>query len=52
MGGLLSEEFQAISEIGEDTVVLCDSCDYASNLEVSQKLIQIKKQKKTNLFKW
>lgn len=38
MGGLLSEEFQAISEIGEDTVVLCDSCDYASNLEVSQKV--------------
>lgn len=38
MGGLLSEEFQAISEIGEDTVVLCDSCDYASNLEVSKKI--------------
>ncbi len=38
MGGLLSEEFQAISEIGEDTVVLCDSCDYASNLEVSKKV--------------
>lgn len=35
MGGLLSEEFQAISELGEDTLVLCDSCDYASNLEVS-----------------
>lgn len=38
MGGLLSEEFQAISDIGEDTVVLCDSCDYASNLEVSKKI--------------
>ncbi|NLZ75013.1 MAG: proline--tRNA ligase [Erysipelotrichia bacterium] len=38
MGGLLSEEFQAISDIGEDTVVLCDSCDYASNLEVSKKV--------------
>lgn len=35
MGGLLSEEFQAISPIGEDTLVLCDSCDYSSNLEVS-----------------
>lgn len=35
MGGLLSEEFQAVSEIGEDKLVLCDTCDFASNLEVS-----------------
>lgn len=35
MGGSLSEEFQAITDIGEDTLVLCDNCDYASNLEVS-----------------
>lgn len=35
MGGLLSEEFQAITDMGEDTVVLCDSCNYASNIEVS-----------------
>ncbi len=34
MGGLLSEEFHAVTEIGEDTLVLCDSCDYSSNLEV------------------
>ncbi len=36
MGGQLSEEFQAITDIGEDVLVLCDSCDYSSNLEVSQ----------------
>ena len=36
MGGLLSEEFHAITDIGEDTLVLCDSCDYSSNLEVSE----------------
>ncbi len=41
MGGMLSEEFQAITDIGEDTLVLCPKCDYASNLEVasSQKTI-------------
>ena len=39
MGGLLSEEFQAISDTGEDILVLCDSCDYASNLEISQTVI-------------
>ena len=36
MGGLLSEEFQAITDTGEDILVLCDSCDYASNIEVSK----------------
>ncbi len=36
MGGLLSEEFQAIAPLGEDTVVYCDSCDYSSNLEVGK----------------
>lgn len=35
MGGLLSEEFQAVTDIGEDILVLCDKCDYASNIEVS-----------------
>ena len=36
MGGLLSEEFQAITDVGEDILVLCNSCDYASNIEVSK----------------
>lgn len=35
MGGLLSEEFQAVTEIGEDTLVLCDACDFSSNIEVA-----------------
>lgn len=36
MGGELSEEFQAITEIGEDIVVLCDKCDFSSNIEVAK----------------
>lgn len=36
MGGSLSEEYQAITDIGEDIVVLCDSCDYGSNIEVTE----------------
>lgn len=35
MGGTLSEEFQAVTDIGEDTLVLCD-CGYSSNIEVSE----------------
>lgn len=39
MGGTLSEEYQAITDIGEDTLVLCDSCDYAVNMEVASNTI-------------
>ncbi|MGI6546086.1 MAG: proline--tRNA ligase [Fastidiosipilaceae bacterium] len=35
MGGLLSEEFQAVSEIGEDILVLHEPSGYAANLEVA-----------------
>ncbi len=36
MGGSLSEEYQAVTDIGEDVLVLCDSCNYASNIEISE----------------
>lgn len=36
MGGSLSEEYQAVTNIGEDTLVLCNSCDYSTNLEISK----------------
>lgn len=35
MGGLLSEEFQAISPMGEDKLVYCD-CGFSSNTEVAE----------------
>ncbi len=40
MGGLLSEEFQAVTDIGEDILVLCEACDYASNIEVSSCVVK------------
>lgn len=36
MGGSLSEEFQAICDIGEDVLVICDDCGYATNIEVCE----------------
>ena len=36
MGGILSEEFQAITDIGEDKLVICDECGYASNSDVAK----------------
>ncbi|NLY36061.1 MAG: proline--tRNA ligase [Tissierellia bacterium] len=35
MGGLLSEEFQALTEIGEDILVLEPKSGYAANIEVA-----------------
>lgn len=49
MGGLLSEEFQAITDIGEDIVVTCTNCDFSSNIEicdVNSKIIKSKETKK------
>ena len=34
MGGLLSEEFQALTDIGEDILVICDKCGLSSNIEI------------------
>lgn len=36
MGGLLSEEFQAISPMGEDKLVYCDDCGFSSNTEIAE----------------
>ena len=36
MGGSLSEEFQAVCDIGEDTLVLCDKCGLSTNIEVCE----------------
>jgi prolyl-tRNA synthetase len=33
MGGSASEEFLAVSSVGEDTYVRCTTCDYAANVE-------------------
>ena len=34
MGGKISHEFQMVSPIGEDTLYICNSCDYRSNKEM------------------
>ena len=51
MGGLLSEEFQAITATGEDTLVLCSSCDFASNSEVCPTVSTFEEVKEERLEK-
>lgn len=44
MGGLLSEEFQALSEFGEDVLVIEENSGYASNIEVAKNILSGEKQ--------
>lgn len=35
MGGTMAHEFMALTSIGEDTLLLCDSCGYKANRQVA-----------------
>lgn len=35
IGGSQTHEFQLLAEAGEDALLVCDSCDFAANVEVS-----------------
>ncbi|WP_022670336.1 proline--tRNA ligase [Hippea alviniae] len=40
IGGKDSEEFMVLSNTGEDEIVVCDSCDYASNTERATSILE------------
>lgn len=40
MGGSIAHEFMLLTEIGEDSIVLCDSCGYRSNMEAAQCIVR------------
>lgn len=35
MGGKIADEFMAVTDIGEDRLVICPNCSYSSNMEVA-----------------
>ena len=51
MGGILSEEFQALADIGEDTLVFCENCDFASNSEICESIVSDKESAEKKLEK-
>lgn len=51
MGGDLSEEFQAVTDIGEDVLVMCEKCGYASNLEIAKRKMNVEKEDKKEMEK-
>jgi len=36
MGGKLAHEFMYLTPVGEDTLLLCDQCDYSANRHIAQ----------------
>ncbi|MBR2403833.1 MAG: proline--tRNA ligase [Lachnospiraceae bacterium] len=39
MGGSISHEYMLLNEVGEDTIVLCDECDYRANMEAAENVV-------------
>ncbi|MCT7587905.1 proline--tRNA ligase [Aliarcobacter butzleri] len=46
IGGIGSKEFHVIADSGEDTLVVCDSCDYGANIEAAVRKSRIISNKK------
>ncbi len=38
MGGKVADEFQLLTDVGEDTIIVCPHCDTASNVDVATSL--------------
>ena len=39
MGGSIAHEFQLLTDIGEDSIVICDDCNYTANMEIAKSTI-------------
>lgn len=40
MGGSVAHEFMLLCDAGEDSIVLCENCDYKANMEVASSVIE------------
>ena len=39
MGGSVSHEYMLLNEIGEDSIVICNECDYRANMEAAANIV-------------
>lgn len=46
MGGSDSQEFGVIADVGEDRIMICDSCDYKANIEKAESKFEAQEQDK------
>lgn len=49
MGGSVAHEYMLLTEVGEDTIALCNSCDYRANMEVATSVREQSKYPSTPL---
>ncbi len=47
IGGSGSKEFHVLANSGEDTIVVCDSCDYGANIEAATRKVNKKEKLET-----
>lgn len=40
MGGSISHEYMLLNEVGEDSIVICNECDYRANMEAAQNVVE------------
>ena len=40
MGGNISHEYMLLNEVGEDSIVLCNECDYRANMEAAENIVE------------
>ncbi|MEG1500298.1 MAG: proline--tRNA ligase, partial [Clostridia bacterium] len=45
MGGNVAHEFMLLTEIGEDSIAICDNCDYRANVEVAAGILDLHETK-------
>ena len=51
MGGKISHEYMLLTDIGEDSIVLCNECDYKANMEAAPSIIANEPGEKEELKK-
>lgn len=40
MGGNISHEYMLLCDVGEDSIVICNECDYRANMEVAEAIFE------------
>lgn len=40
MGGSVSHEYMLLTPVGEDSIVMCNECDYSSNMEAAENIVE------------
>ncbi|MDR2577895.1 MAG: hypothetical protein LBC70_03655 [Chitinispirillales bacterium] len=40
MGGKVAHEFMLLNDVGEDTIIICASCDFRSNMEAAENIVE------------